>query len=458
MLLVSSYVFYGWWDWRFLFLIAISSLVDYLVGKQLFKTENTTRRKVLLWISLGVNLGFLLYFKYANFFIESFIDAFSLFGRELEASTLNIILPVGISFYTFQTLSYTLDIYRKKLEPSEDALAFFSFVSFFPQLVAGPIERASHLLPQFYNTYKFDYDRVRSGLLLVAFGLFKKMVIADQVAVLANQVFNSPGEYGGYEVIIGTVFFAFQIYCDFSGYSDIAIGLSRTMGFNLMKNFDSPYLSKSITEFWRRWHISLSTWFRDYVYISMGGNRKGSFRMYFNLFFVFLVSGLWHGAAITFIVWGFVHGIIIVLEKALSKWRDQIFTSLRLDRNTVFSKLFFILITFTIVCFAWIFFRANSFSDAVILIQNIGINNYSEVLEDGMFNMGIDIWQFYAIVISILLLIIFEIYHKRVGAVQKLFKQHFIVRWFVYLAIVFTITIFGVYGDTAPKEFIYFQF
>lgn len=302
LLLVSSYVFYGWWDWRFLFLIAISSLVDYLVGKQLFKTENLSRRKLLLWISLSVNLGFLIYFKYANFFIESFVDAFSLFGKELEISTLNIILPVGISFYTFQTLSYTLDIYRKKLKPSEDALAFFTFVAFFPQLVAGPIERASHLLPQFYKTYKFNYDQVRSGLLLVAFGLFKKMVIADRVSVLANEVFNNTGVYNGYEVIVGTVFFAFQIYCDFSGYSDIAIGLSRAMGFDLMKNFDSPYLSKSITEFWRRWHISLSTWFRDYVYISMGGNRVGKSRMYFNLFFVFVVSGLWHGAAITFVI------------------------------------------------------------------------------------------------------------------------------------------------------------
>jgi D-alanyl-lipoteichoic acid acyltransferase DltB (MBOAT superfamily) len=458
LLLVASYVFYGWWDWRFLFLIVVSSLVDYLVGKQLFKTENATRRKLLLWISLGVNLGFLLYFKYANFFIESFIDAFSLFGKDLEASTLNIILPVGISFYTFQTLSYTLDIYRKKLEPSKDALAFFSFVSFFPQLVAGPIERASHLLPQFYQTYKFDYDRVRSGLLLVAFGLFKKMVIADQVAVLANQVFNNPGDYGGYEVVVGTIFFAFQIYCDFSGYSDIAIGLSRMMGFNLMKNFDSPYLSKSITEFWRRWHISLSTWFRDYVYISMGGNRKGKFRMYFNLFFVFIVSGLWHGAAMTFIIWGAVHGAIIVLEKALSKWRERIFVSVKLNRETVVSKLLFISITFTIVCFAWIFFRANNLSDAITLISNLRVNNYSTIFDGGLFDLGVDKYQFYAIIISILLLSVFEIYHRRFGVVQKLFKQHIIVRWFLYLAIVFVITIFGVYGDAAPKEFIYFQF
>ncbi|MBP93490.1 MAG: membrane-bound O-acyltransferase family protein, partial [Flavobacteriaceae bacterium] len=271
LMLISSYVFYGWWDWRFLFLIIISSFVDYFVGRQLFKTENNRKRKHLLLVSLFVNLGFLVYFKYTNFFIDTFVDSFKLFGKDLEMSTLNIILPVGISFYTFQTLSYTIDIYRKQLEPSKGWLSFFAFVAFFPQLVAGPIERASHLLPQFYRTYKFNYNQIKSGLLLMAFGLFKKMVIADRLAILVNQVYNNPSEYQGIDIIIATIFFAFQIYCDFSGYSDIAIGAARTMGFDLMKNFDSPYLSKSITEFWRRWHISLSTWFRDYVYIPLGG-------------------------------------------------------------------------------------------------------------------------------------------------------------------------------------------
>ena len=302
LILASSYIFYGWWDWRFLFLIIISSLVDFYVGKKLFSTENKSKRKQLLFISLFVNLGFLFYFKYTNFFIDTFVESFRLFGKELEVSTLNIILPVGISFYTFQTLSYTIDIYRKQLKPTKDALSFFAFVAFFPQLVAGPIERASHLLPQFYKTYKFNYDQVKSGLLLIAFGLFKKMVIADRLAILVNQVYNNPSDYYGEDVIIATVFFAFQIYCDFSGYSDIAIGIARTMGFDLMKNFDSPYMSKSITEFWRRWHISLSTWFRDYVYIPLGGSRGGKYKRYLNLFLVFLISGLWHGAAMTFVI------------------------------------------------------------------------------------------------------------------------------------------------------------
>jgi len=458
LLLIASYVFYGWWDWRFLFLIIISSAVDYFVGKRLYVAKKPTTRKFLLWTSLGVNLGFLVYFKYANFFIESFADAFRLFGTELEVSTLNIILPVGISFYTFQTLSYTLDIYRKRLKPTNDMLAFFSFVAFFPQLVAGPIERASHLLPQFYKTYTFNYNQVRSGLLLVAFGLFKKMVIADRVSVLANEVFNNAPEYGGYQVVVGTLFFAFQIYCDFSGYSDIAIGLSRTMGFDLMKNFDSPYLSKSITEFWRRWHISLSTWFRDYVYISMGGNRKGTSRMYFNLFFVFIVSGLWHGAAMTFIIWGAVHGVFIALEKALSKVRKSIYQNLRIQKESLLPKLFFILITFTIVCFAWIFFRANSLADAWAMVSSLGVNNYAETFNGGLFELGLGKEEFYASVIAVILLTFFEMLHKRNSMVKWLFGQNFVVRWAVYLVIVYTIAIFGIYGDSAPKEFIYFQF
>jgi len=293
-----------------------------------------------LLVSLLVNLGFLVYFKYTNFFIDTFVSSFKLFGENLEISTLNIILPVGISFYTFQTLSYTIDIYRKQLKPTKDALSFFTFVAFFPQLVAGPIERASHLLPQFYKTYKFNYKQVKSGLLLVAFGLFKKMVIADRLAILVNQVYNNPTDHGGLDLIIATVFFAFQIYCDFSGYSDIAIGLARTMGFDLMKNFDSPYFSKSITEFWRRWHISLSTWFRDYVYIPLGGSRKGTYRTYANLFIVFFVSGLWHGAAITFVIWGAIHGLIIVLEKAFKPKLHGFLKTINFNLNSAGSNIF----------------------------------------------------------------------------------------------------------------------
>ncbi|MCF6279450.1 MAG: MBOAT family protein [Flavobacteriaceae bacterium] len=449
LILASSYVFYGWWDWRFLFLIIISSLVDFIVGQKIYKTDSKKKKKGYLLISLIVNLGFLVYFKYTNFFIDTFVESFRLFGQELEVSTLNIILPVGISFYTFQTLSYTIDIYRKQLKPTKDILAFFSFVAFFPQLVAGPIERASHLLPQFYKTYKFNYNLVKSGLLLMAFGLFKKMVIADRAAIIVNQVYNNPADYHGYETILATVLFAFQIYCDFSGYSDIAIGIARTMGFDLMKNFDSPYFSKSITEFWRRWHISLSTWFRDYVYIPLGGSRNGKYRTYANLFIVFVVSGLWHGAAITFVIWGAIHGVIIVIEKALTKVRKKIFTSKKHILNYIIALPF----TFFIVCFAWIFFRANSFNDAMMII-----NNSLKKETKSIFDLGLEKHELILLFSTILLLLLFEIFHKKYNVAKILSKLYLPFRWSFYMLIVFTIIIFGIYGENTIKEFIYFQF
>ena len=413
LILVSSYVFYGWWDWRFLFLIVISSSVDFYVGNQLNKTEDVQKRKMFLYLSLLVNLGFLVYFKYTNFFIDTFVDSFRLFGKTLEVSTLNIILPVGISFYTFQTLSYTIDIYRKQLKPTKDWLSFFAFVAFFPQLVAGPIERASHLLPQFYKTYKFNYNQVKSGLLLIGFGLFKKMVIADRAALYVNEVYNNPGNFEGIETIMATVLFAFQIYCDFSGYSDIAIGAARTMGFDLMKNFDSPYLSKSITEFWRRWHISLSTWFRDYVYVPLGGSRNGKYRTYYNLFIVFLVSGLWHGAAMTFVIWGMIHGVIIVIEKAISKRKEKLFNLLNIDKATFSNKLIFIMITFTIVCFAWVFFRANSFADSIVIFQGFFTNNFYELFGEKLYLIGLKEHEFTLLVLSILSLTYIESFHRK---------------------------------------------
>ncbi|AOW21161.1 MBOAT family O-acyltransferase [Urechidicola croceus] len=454
LLLISSYVFYGWWDWRFLFLIAISSAVDFFVGKKIYKSEDKKKQKGLLLISILVNLGFLIYFKYTNFFIESFVDSFRLFGRELEISTLNIILPVGISFYTFQTLSYTIDIYRKQLKPTNDLLSFFTFVAFYPQLVAGPIERASHLLPQFSKTYKFNYEQVKSGLLLMAFGLFKKMVIADRAALLVNQVYNNPTDYSGVEVVIATILFAFQIYCDFSGYSDIAIGIARTMGFDLMKNFDSPYFSKSITEFWRRWHISLSTWFRDYVYIPLGGSRRGKYRTYANLFIVFLVSGLWHGAAMTFVIWGAIHGFIIVIEKAFVKFRKKVFTTPKHILNYIIGFP----ITFFIVCFAWIFFRANSLSDSIILVNKIKMLKISDFSNANIYMLGLDKPEFILTIIVIVLLLLFEYFHKKYNAKKVLSKQLIPIRWSFYLMTFFVILIFGVYGNNQVSEFIYFQF
>ena len=457
-ILFSSYFFYGWWDWRFLFLIATSSIVDFYIGQRIYHTENKKKKKKLLLISLFVNLGFLIYFKYTNFFIETLVDSFKLFGKDLEISTLQIILPVGISFYTFQTLSYTIDIYRGQLKPTKDWLAFFAFVSFFPQLVAGPIERASHLLPQFFKTYNFNYKQVKSGLLLILYGLIKKMIIADRAAILVNEVYNNPSSYKGYEVVIATFLFAFQIYCDFSAYTDIARGAGRTLGFDLMKNFDSPYFSKSITEFWRRWHISLSTWFRDYVYIPLGGSRKGRYKTYLNLFIVFVISGLWHGAAMTFIVWGAIHGLIIVFEKATSKTRLKNLNRVGLSLSNLTGKLVFMTTTFVIVCFAWIFFRANSFSEATLLIKNTFVNNYIVFFNDKIYELGLKENEFKILFISILILIGFEILQKRRNFTRILSFQPLIFRWSFYVVSVIILIIFGIYGDNDTSEFIYFQF
>lgn len=459
LILISSYLFYGWWDWRFLFLILISSLVDFIVGRQLFKTEEKRKRKAWLCLSLGVNLGFLFYFKYANFFIESFVSSFRLFGGEIESSSLNIILPVGISFYTFQTLSYTIDIYKKQIEPTRDWLAFFAFVAFFPQLVAGPIERASNLLPQFRKIYRFNYNQVKSGLLLMAFGLFKKMVIADRAAVYVNEVYNNAGDHDGVAYAYGTILFAFQIYCDFSGYSDIAIGAARTMGFDLMKNFDSPYFSKSLTEFWHRWHISLSTWFRDYVYIPLGGSRSGTYRTYANLFIVFVVSGLWHGAAWTFVIWGAIHGLGLMIEKAFYKVKQPVFVRLGLNKPNLSNHLFFGGITFILVCLAWIFFRANTTADSFAILTGMFERfSFNDLFSSEVYLIGLKGNEFIVLILSILLLIVAEVLHRKRSLHHRLKEQNLVFRWMVYFMIVFSIILFGVYGDETAKQFIYFQF
>ena len=307
-LIGASYLFYGWWDPRFLSLIFVSSLVDYVVGRVLAKETRPGRRKTLLTVSLLTNLGILGFFKYFNFFIDSFVELLALVGIEAHVTTLRIILPVGISFYTFQTLSYTIDIYRKKIDHTEDAIAFFAFVSFFPQLVAGPIERAASLLPQFLRKREFELDKAKDGMRQMLWGFFKKVVIADNVAGHVNTIFDGYHSYDGFTLFLGVFFFAIQIYCDFSGYSDIAIGVARLFGFSLMRNFAFPYFSRDIAEFWRRWHISLSTWFRDYVYIPLGGSRTATrARHIANIIITFTVSGLWHGANWTFVIWGFLN-------------------------------------------------------------------------------------------------------------------------------------------------------
>jgi D-alanyl-lipoteichoic acid acyltransferase DltB (MBOAT superfamily) len=362
--LLASYVFYGWWDWRFLSLIIFSSTVDYVVGLWLAREEKAGKRKLLLAISICVNLGFLGFFKYFNFFSENFAEAFTLLGEHIEPERLNIILPVGISFYTFQTLSYSIDIYRRKLEPTKDIIAFFSFVAFFPQLMAGPIERATRLLPQFSRPRVFDEGKSIDGMRQILWGLFKKVVIADQCAFYVHMLFNSPAEFNGSALALGAFLFAVQIYGDFSGYSDIAIGTARLFGFNLMKNFAFPYFSRDIAEFWRRWHISLSSWFRDYLYIPLGGSRGGTWMKIRNTFAIFLVSGFWHRANWTFIVWGGLNALYFLPLLLSNRNRNNLGTVAEGRIIPGFRESIGILSTFALTLIAWVFFRAQSLGEA----------------------------------------------------------------------------------------------
>ena len=361
LLLVASYVFYGWWDYRFLALIFLSTLVDYSLGLYIHNSEDQRNRKIGLWGSMVFNLGLLVFFKYFNFFAESWVEAFNSLGYELDPWTVSVILPVGISFYTFQTMSYSIDIYKGKLEPTKDFIGFAAFVSFFPQLVAGPIERATNLLPQILKKRTFDQEDAINGSRLILWGMFKKVVIADQLALSVNEIFANHHDYSSGTLILGAIYFALQIYCDFSGYSDIAIGTARLFGIKLMKNFDFPYFSRSIGEFWRRWHISLSTWFRDYLYIPLGGSRVDKPKAIRNVFIVFLVSGFWHGANWTFIIWGAIHALLFIpsfitgRNRKEYEWRSENLFSLNNFKNVC--RVAWI---FSVVTFAWIFFRAES--------------------------------------------------------------------------------------------------
>ena len=440
---IASYVFYAWWDWRFLGLIVFSTLVDFLVANQLKKKKLPLHRKWLLALSLTCNLGLLGFFKYYNFFVDSWVDAWQLVGVTMETNTLQIILPVGISFYTFQTLSYTIDVYRNKLKPTTDLIQFAAYVSFFPQLVAGPIERATRLLPQFNKTRVFNSQLAISGFYLIIWGLFKKVVIADNCAFFVNQIFDSSVGLTSMELFLGAVLFAFQIYGDFSGYSDIAIGVARLFGFSLMINFSFPYFSRDIAEFWRRWHISLSTWFRDYLYIPLGGSRGNQSLKIRNVFIVFLVSGFWHGANWTFVIWGGIHALLF-LPLLLAK-KNRVYVD---DTRLSFNQVPKLVLTFVLVCLAWIFFRADSVSVAYQITTDIfsfnsaSINLFYATSKSMLFSM--------IICLSILVLLIFEFF-----TVQKNKKEVELSSYsaiFIILLIVFM----GVFKN--PSDFIYFQF
>lgn len=452
LIVVASYVFYGWWDWRFLSLIFFSTIVDFTVGRQLSAEENQLKRRILLWTSILVNLGFLGFFKYYNFFLDNFITAFSFFGQDIKANSLNIILPVGISFYTFQTLSYTIDVYKRKLEPTKDFIAFSAFVSFFPQLVAGPIERATHLLPQFYSKRTFDYSKAVYGMRQILWGLFKKIVIADNCAEYANQIFNNSADYSGSTLVLGALFFTFQIYGDFSGYSDIAIGTSRLFGFDLMRNFNFPYFSRDIAEFWRRWHISLSTWFRDYLYIPLGGSRGGTWMKVRNTFIIFIVSGFWHGANWTFIVWGTLNAIYFLPLLLTNNNRNNLEIVAQGKFFPSIKEFMQILITFGLTVFAWIFFRAENIGHAFSYISGILSISLFEIPNFSGMRRAL---------VTIILIGIFMCIEWR-GREYKFALENIQsvklkpIRWFSYTIILLAIYFYGNFDETI--EFIYFQF
>lgn len=442
VLLLGSYLFYGWWDYRFLSLILFSSLLDFVLGKKIHELNDPKLRKLFLYISLFSNLGLLFVFKYFNFFVDSFLTAFSI---EHSENFFRIVLPVGISFYTFQTLSYTIDVYRKELVPSQKLINFLTFVSFFPQLVAGPIERAKNFLPQIERTRTFSYANAVVGCRHILFGLFKKVVIADNLAEIVNILFEIDSPYTGVISIIGVCLFALQIYCDFSGYSEIAIGTAKLFNINLMTNFRQPYFSTSLTEFWSRWHISLSTWFRDYLYIPLGGNKGSNYFTIRNLMLTFLVSGLWHGANWTFLIWGAIHGGFIVLEK-------YVFKQFKTMKTIGFVT------TLCTVLIAWVFFRAENMQHALNYISGMFEFNNSLSTSISMLisdHSELTIGHLGIVMALTVFFITVEFFLVRDRFIA-LFNKYYGLRISSYVVLSFMIFLFGSYQN--PSEFIYFQF
>jgi alginate O-acetyltransferase complex protein AlgI len=457
LLLAASYYFYASWKPEYLLLIIFSTLVDYGAALGMGAARSQARRTAFLVLSLCSNLGLLFAFKYFNFFNEATREVFDRLNIFYGVPAFEVLLPVGISFYTFQTLSYSIDVYRGRQQPERHLGIFALYVSFFPQLVAGPIERSTRLLPQFFERHGFDAARVTSGLRLMMWGFFKKVVIADRLAIYVNAVYASPGDYGPGALLLATYFFAFQIYCDFSGYSDIAIGTARVMGYDLMQNFRRPYFARSIQEFWGRWHISLSTWFRDYLYIPLGGNRVARWHWYLNLMIVFVVSGLWHGANWTFMVWGALHGFYLVFSLLSAGARDRMWggtaDALTLSQPVVarIRELGAIVATFHLVLLAWIFFRANSVTDAVLIVRNIVAweGTGAVILEPlSAFHLAVA-------TASIFLLLGAQILQSRVDVQDLLGRMPLAVRWGAYYALLIAMLAFGQFDET---EFIYFQF
>ena len=442
-IIAASLFFYGWWDWRFTFLWMFTSLTDFFIAIQIAKHRN--KGKILLLFSICINLAVLGFFKYFNFFVNSFSVLLNHFGLKASVTTLQVVLPIGISFYTFQAMSYTIDVYRKKIKPCKDLSKYLAFISFFPQLVAGPIERSQHMLPQFNTLKRITGDDIKIGLQLILWGLFKKTVIADNLAIYVDEVFNHTANYSGLSCIVAALFFTVQIYCDFSGYTDIARGTARLLGFDLMQNFSLPYFATSFTDFWKRWHISLSSWFRDYVYIPLGGNRQGKVREIINLNLTFILSGLWHGANFTFLIWGALHGLYNSIEKIVVE--KGMFKLPRAIKH---------ILVFLLVAFAWIFFRAATLHDATLFIRQLfhttSTGSFIVNFVQAYKHTGYGLWFLLPLCIFIWL----ECISCVKNSSGVFFISHRLSRVTIYYALFLSILLFGVFNN-APN-FIYFQF
>lgn len=451
LLLVTSYFFYACWDWRFLFLLMFSTLLDYYTGLKMADASSQKQKKGWFWLSIIVNLGFLGFFKYFNFFVESFAEGVSNLGLKVNPWTLSVILPVGISFYTFHGLSYVIDIYKNKIKAERNFVDYAVFVSFFPLLVAGPIERATHLLPQIKRRREFDYSRAIDGLRQILWGLFKKIVIADNCAYYANLIFNNSGEYSGSTLLLGAVFFAFQIYGDFSGYSDIALGTARLLGIELLRNFAFPYFSRDIAEFWRRWHISLSSWFRDYLYVPLGGSKVSTAKKIRNTFIIFLVSGFWHGANWTFIVWGALNAVYFLPLLLTNRNRNNLETVAQGRLLPSWKEVFQMSLTFGLTVIAWVFFRAESIGHAIDYLSTMFSTSLFTV---PVFEGVRQAWITLAIVA--MFMVVEWNGRERKYAIEN-FGMHWYrpVRWLTYAFLIFMM---GMYMKTEETPFIYFQF
>ncbi len=455
LLLAASYYFYLSAKPKFIIFLLLSTLITYCTGIQMGKKSSKSERKKFLLVGLFSNVGLLFALKYFNFFGNSLTHFFAGLQIGYKIPALHILLPIGISFYLFKSLSYCMDVYRGDQAPEKHLGHFALYVAFFPQLLAGPIERATRFLPQVNEKFDFDYSRVTKGLRLMLWGFFQKMVIADNLAPLVDSVYNHPTDYQGVSLVLATLFFSFQIYCDFCGYSDIAIGAAQVLGYKTMGNFNRPYLSGSVPEFWRRWHISLSTWFRDYLYIPLGGNRVSIPRWYFNLFTVMLVCGLWHGANWTFLVWGGLHGCYLVLSAFTRKVRRRVCQATSLDKVPRLHQSLKVLVTFALVCFAWIFFRANNVSDAFYIISHLLTSWESAKGWQLTPFLGPLKFELLVSILSASLLILVQFLERDGSIVEKLSGRPVWLRWSIYYTTVLSILLFG---NFASKQFIYFQF